>query len=73
MPIPLLLLWYFLQARVLLKSPKGPDVSPSDLFKYNEGFSNPLFRIKINNIQLKETAEENAKTNAEVGGRASSV
>jgi len=37
------------------------------VFKYNAAFSNPLFRIKINNIQLKETAEENAKTNAEVG------
>jgi hypothetical protein len=34
--------------------------------RYNAAFSNPLFRIKINNIQLKETAEENAKTNAEV-------
>jgi hypothetical protein len=52
---------------VLVKSPKGPEVSPSDMFKYNASFSNPLFRIKINNIQLKETAEENAKTNAEVG------
>jgi hypothetical protein len=54
------------QARVLVKSPKGPEVSPTDMFKYNAAFSNPLFRIKINNIQLKETAEENAKTNAEV-------
>jgi hypothetical protein len=53
---------------VLVKSPKGPVVSPSDSFRFNEAFSNPLFRIKINNIQLKETAEENAKTNAEVGG-----
>lgn len=54
------------QARVLVKSPKGPEVSPTDTFTYNSSFSNPLFRIKVNNIQLKETAEENAKTNAEV-------
>jgi hypothetical protein len=38
----------------------------SGVCRYNAAFSNPLFRIKINNIQLKETAEENAKTNAEV-------
>lgn len=54
------------KVRVLLKSPKGPEVSPSDVFSYNAGFSNPLFRIKVNNIQMKETQEENAKTNAEV-------
>jgi hypothetical protein len=52
--------------RVLLKSPKGPEVSPSDVFSYNAAFANPLFRIKVNNIQMKETQEENAKTNAEV-------
>jgi hypothetical protein len=56
------------QVRVLLKSPKGPEVSPSDVFSYNAAFSNPLFRIKVNNIQMKETQEENAKTNAEVCG-----
>ncbi len=51
---------------MLTKSPKGPDVTPTDVFSYNAAFSNPLFRIKINNIQLKETHEENAKTNAQV-------
>lgn len=61
------LLVIHLQVRVLLKSPKGPEVSPTDVFSYNAGFSNPLFRIKVNNIQMKETQEENAKTNAEVG------
>lgn len=50
----------------MTKSPKGPEVAPDDVFSYNVAFSNPLFRIKINNIQLKETQEENAKTNAEV-------
>ncbi|KAF8068312.1 CUL4A [Scenedesmus sp. PABB004] len=54
------------KVRVLTKSPKGPECGPDDVFSYNAAFSNPLFRIKINNIQLKETQEENAKTNAEV-------
>jgi hypothetical protein len=56
----------FKQVRVLLKSPKGPEVAPTDMFSYNAAFTNPLFRIKVNNIQMKETQEENAKTNAEV-------
>eukprot|EP00775_Hariotina_reticulata_P012777 gene12777-12905_t len=54
------------KVRVLSKSPKGPECNPGDVFSYNAAFSNPLFRIKINNIQLKETQEENAKTNAQV-------
>eukprot|EP00879_Flechtneria_rotunda_P031663 GHRR01034612.1.p1 GENE.GHRR01034612.1~~GHRR01034612.1.p1 ORF type:complete len:688 (+),score=269.23 GHRR01034612.1:951-3014(+) len=54
------------KVRVLTKIPKGPDVKLTDVFSYNSAFSNPLLRIKVNNIQLKETHEENAKTNAEV-------
>eukprot|EP00878_Enallax_costatus_P027457 GHUV01029571.1.p1 GENE.GHUV01029571.1~~GHUV01029571.1.p1 ORF type:complete len:230 (+),score=49.47 GHUV01029571.1:441-1130(+) len=54
------------KVRVLTKNRKGPEVSPSDVFAYNSAFSNPLFRIKINNIQLKETQEENTKTNEQV-------
>jgi hypothetical protein len=30
-----------MQARVLVKSPKGPVVSPDDTFRFNEAFSNP--------------------------------
>ena len=37
-----------------------------DTFSFNEAFHAPLFRIKINSIQMKETAEENAKTNSQV-------
>lgn len=54
------------KARVLTKSVKAPEVTSEDVFGYNAGFSAPLHRIKINNIQLKETSEENAKTNAEI-------
>eukprot|EP01135_Chromosphaera_perkinsii_P004612 Nk52_evm5s292 gene=Nk52_evmTU5s292 len=54
------------KVRVLTKKPKGRDVSPSDIFCVNEDFTNKLFRIKINQIQLKETPEENANTQEKV-------
>jgi cullin-4A len=43
------------KARVLHKSPKGRDVDDGDKFLYNSEFRNKLFRIKINQIQMKET------------------
>lgn len=52
--------------RTLTKHPKGKDVDDDDTFTYNSDFTNKLFRIKINSIQLKETAQENEKTNDEV-------
>eukprot|EP00191_Tetraselmis_sp_GSL018_P019609 CAMPEP_0177587888 /NCGR_PEP_ID=MMETSP0419_2-20121207/5910_1 /TAXON_ID=582737 /ORGANISM="Tetraselmis sp., Strain GSL018" /LENGTH=773 /DNA_ID=CAMNT_0019078005 /DNA_START=166 /DNA_END=2484 /DNA_ORIENTATION=+ len=52
--------------RVLLKEPKGREVEDGDQFSFNTGFSEKLFRIKINSIQLKETDEENKKTNDQV-------
>ncbi len=45
---------------------QGREVDDSDTFKYSEGFTAALFRIKINSIQLKETQEENKKTNDQV-------
>ena len=55
-----------LQVRVLLKEPKGREVNDGDRFTYNAGLTEKLYRIKINSIQLKETVEENVKTNNEV-------
>ncbi|KAE8148150.1 hypothetical protein BDV25DRAFT_131493 [Aspergillus avenaceus] len=52
--------------RVLSKKPKGKDVNPTDEFSYNKGFSDPKRRIKINQIQLKETKEENKTTHERV-------
>ncbi|CAH0555210.1 unnamed protein product [Brassicogethes aeneus] len=46
------------KARVLLKSPKGIDLKDEDLFIVNKEFTDKLFRVKINQVQLKETAEE---------------
>ena len=57
------------QVRVLNKEPKGRDVEPDDSFSFNKGFSEKLFRIKINSIQMKETEEENKKTNEQVRPR----
>jgi cullin-4 len=43
------------KTRVLNKNPKGKDVETSDKFSFNPDFRAKLFRIKINQIQMKET------------------
>ena len=52
--------------RVLTKTPKGRDVNETDTFTFNTSFSDPKMRIKINQIQLKETKEENKETHQRV-------
>eukprot|EP00877_Chromochloris_zofingiensis_P012104 jgi/Chrzof1/7147/Cz02g12240.t1 len=52
--------------RVLRKEPMGAEVNDDDVLCYNAGFANKLLRIRINTIQLKETPEENKKTNEQV-------
>ncbi|KAL4802067.1 Cullin family-domain-containing protein [Aspergillus unguis] len=52
--------------RVLAKKPKGRDVNDTDEFAYNPTFADPKMRIKINQIQLKETKEENKTTHERV-------
>jgi cullin 4 len=52
--------------RVLNKHPKGREVNATDTFTVNVGFSDPKYRIKINQIQLKETSEENQETHERV-------
>ncbi|KAI1743699.1 ubiquitin ligase subunit CulD [Xylaria scruposa] len=54
------------KVRVLAKTPKGKDINPTDTFTVNKAFSDPKFRIKINQIQLKETKEENKETHERV-------
>ncbi|GMJ14199.1 cullin4 [Hibiscus trionum] len=54
------------KVRVLQKSPKGRDVRDDDSFVFNDGFSAPLYRIKVNAIQMKETAEEKTSTTERV-------
>lgn len=54
------------KVRVLNKVPKGKDVNDGDKFVYNSEFKCNLFRIKINQIQLKETQEEQENTQERV-------
>ncbi|KAF3895625.1 Ubiquitin ligase subunit CulD [Trichophyton interdigitale] len=52
--------------RVLLKKPKGKEVNEGDVFAYNAKFEDQKMRIKINQIQLKETKQENKTTHERV-------
>nr|XP_025864687.1 cullin-4A [Vulpes vulpes] len=54
------------KARVLVKSPKGKEVEDGDTFMFNGEFKHKLFRIKINQIQMKETVEEQVSTTERV-------
>ncbi|CAG8429915.1 unnamed protein product [Penicillium salamii] len=52
--------------RILIKTPKGKDVNETDTFKYNAKFTDKQKRIKINQIQLKETKEETKTTHERI-------
>ncbi|KAI1393758.1 Cullin-domain-containing protein [Hypoxylon trugodes] len=54
------------KVRVLTKHPKGKDVNPTDTFTVNKAFTDPKYRVKVNQIQLKETKEENQDTHERV-------
>eukprot|EP01103_Thecamoeba_quadrilineata_P014277 TRINITY_DN4208_c0_g1_i1.p1 TRINITY_DN4208_c0_g1~~TRINITY_DN4208_c0_g1_i1.p1 ORF type:complete len:785 (-),score=106.82 TRINITY_DN4208_c0_g1_i1:223-2577(-) len=48
--------------RIMTKTPKTKDVEDNDVFSINKDFDYKYYRIKINNIQMKETPEEHQKT-----------
>lgn len=50
----------------MTKLPKGKDINDGDKFVYNKDFTNALFKIKINQIQLKETNDEQKATEERV-------
>ncbi|KAJ9475483.1 putative Cell division control protein 53 (putative) [Pseudozyma hubeiensis] len=52
--------------RVLRKLPQGKDVNDDDEFTFNDNFKNERHRIRINQIQMKETAEEQKSTEQRV-------
>ena len=52
--------------RVLRKEPKGKEVLDGDVFTFNAAFTHALLRIKINQIQVKETRQENDATHEKV-------
>ncbi|CAN4082017.1 unnamed protein product [Withania somnifera] len=54
------------KVRVLQKIPKGRDVEDDDTFVFNDQFTAPLYRLKVNAIQMKETVKENTDTTERV-------
>ncbi|RMX93773.1 hypothetical protein D0867_14093 [Hortaea werneckii] len=52
--------------RPLTKHPKGKEINETDTFTVNTSFDHPKFRVKINQVQLKETKEENKETHIRV-------
>ncbi|KYK61411.1 ubiquitin ligase subunit CulD [Drechmeria coniospora] len=54
------------KVRVLAKHPKGRDVRVTDTFTFNEGFTDAKYRVKINQIQLKESRADNKAVNERV-------
>ncbi|WAR63630.1 hypothetical protein PtB15_17B230 [Puccinia triticina] len=54
------------KVRVLVKTPKSKEVSNTDRFVFNANFKDEHFKIKINQIQSKETVEERSSTREKV-------
>ncbi|KAJ8947722.1 hypothetical protein NQ318_017983 [Aromia moschata] len=54
------------KSRVLIRQPKEKEVEQDDVFCFNSKFSDKLFRVKINQIQLKESVEEEQATEKSV-------
>ncbi|USW50086.1 Putative cullin protein, neddylation [Septoria linicola] len=52
--------------RPLTKHPKGKDINDTDAFSINTSFEHPKYRVKINQVQLKETKQENKETHERV-------
>lgn len=54
------------KAKVLIKIPKKRQMKHDDYFLINEEFTDKLFRLKINQIQLQDTPEEDQETQDKV-------
>lgn len=52
--------------KVVVKTPKGKDIGSDDTFKFNSEFNDKLYRIRINQVQMKETAEEHSQTEEQI-------
>jgi cullin-4 len=52
--------------RILNKTPKGREIDPGDRFAVNEALKSDNFKLKINQIQQKETVEEQKTTTTRV-------
>jgi len=54
------------KVRALRKEPKGRNVDETDFFFFDNSFKHPLFRIKVNSIQMRETEAETEQTSERV-------
>jgi cullin 4 len=52
--------------RPLRKNPQGREIGQNDTFTVNKNFTHAKYRVKINQVQLKETKEENKQTHEQV-------
>ncbi|KAK9900398.1 Cullin-domain-containing protein [Cystobasidium minutum MCA 4210] len=52
--------------KILTKHPKGREVNETDKFSFNASFKDDKYRLKINQIQQKETPEEAKETTKKV-------
>ncbi|TKX26104.1 cullin-like protein 2 [Elsinoe australis] len=52
--------------RPLSKQPVGKDINAGDTFSVNASFNHPRYRVRINQVQLKETKQENKETHERV-------
>ncbi|KAF4551128.1 Cullin-like protein 3 [Elsinoe fawcettii] len=52
--------------RPLSKQPVGKDINAGDTFAVNATFNHPRYRVRINQVQLKETKQENKETHERV-------
>jgi hypothetical protein len=46
------------KVRVLSKTPQSKEISASDVFTLNEGFTSKLIKVKVPQIVAKEVSEE---------------
>lgn len=54
------------KAKILIKEAKGKEIKETDKFSWNAEFSYKLYKLKINQVQIKETVEENRETNEQI-------
>ncbi|KAF2156570.1 Cullin-domain-containing protein [Myriangium duriaei CBS 260.36] len=52
--------------RPLTKHPVGKEINTEDTFTVNLAFNHPRYRVRINQVQLKETKQENKETHERV-------
>ncbi|KAH7728259.1 cullin-4A [Aphelenchoides avenae] len=52
--------------RVIIKEPRGKDVSIMDKFAFNEDFNDRHYRLRISQVQMRETEAEHRQTEEQI-------